>query len=102
MSLDGQGIAESLKGKTNQGNEVLHDEVAEHFGGPGADSADSGSFDWRNALSREDIDENAVRQMYASMSDEDLLAQVDAMKSNFSAVSAFAKSTEKKIAKMTA
>lgn len=102
MSGDGQVIAEGFKGKSNQGNEVLNEEVAEHFGGPGANSADEGSFDWRNALTREDIDENAVRQMYASMSDEDLLAQVDVMKSNFSTVSAFAKHAEKKIAKMTA
>jgi hypothetical protein len=69
-------IAEGLKGKT-AGSEILNDEVAEEMtGGKGGKVANVEliEFDWRQALTRQDIDENTLRARYAAMSDEDLLA----------------------------
>lgn len=82
-------------------NEVLFDEVSDLMTGKGgAGSVEPIAFNWRTALTPADIDENATRAMYASMTDEDLIAAVDAMGKHLAGMVAYTGSVEENLGKV--
>lgn len=85
---DGQVIGEALVGGKNAHLEAIHEEVGKELTG-GAGAASNYEFDYKKALTPDDIDENFWRAQYASMSTEELLKAADEMHAALSGMAAW-------------